>query len=118
MVSRPTASGPAPPGWLGRARLWAGRSGVVAERGPGLGPGLAQAADQVDRRALLVVVDAEAVAERGHLADLAELLVQQERVQADGQGGGGGRRRRAPEPEAVLAAVGGRQAVPGAVPGD
>src|SRR6185436_13279582 len=32
-----------------------GRSGVVAECGPGLGPGLAQAADQVDRRALLVV---------------------------------------------------------------
>src|SRR5690242_5488544 len=88
---------------------------VAAEGGPGRGPRGLQSGGQVDRHSLFVVVDAEAVPERGDLADVGELATEQFRVEVhrDGRGVGGG--RRAPPPEVVGAAVGLRQTVPGAV---
>src|ERR1700760_3864861 len=59
------------------------RSGVVAEGGPGRGPGGPEAGGQIDRHTLFVVVDAEAVAEGGDLADVSELPAEQAGVDVD-----------------------------------
>src|SRR5450631_2787684 len=74
-------------------------SGVVAKRRPGPLPGRPQAGGQVERRALLVVADADPVLERRDLPDPGELAAQQRRVQADDDRGGVAGRRRSPQPE-------------------
>src|ERR1039458_8314294 len=110
---------PPPPrasrGW--RRPLYAG-SGIVAERGPGPGPRLPEPSGQVDRRALLVVTDPQAVVERGDLAHVAELAAQEGRSQADHDRGLVRRGRGPPQPEVVVAAVGLGQAQARAVPVD
>src|ERR1039457_6630811 len=81
-------------------------SGIVAERGPGLGPRFPQSGGQVDRRALLIVTDPQAVVERGDLAHVKELAAQEGRVQVDHDRGAVRGRRWPPQPEVVAAAVG------------
>src|SRR4029077_5400038 len=87
----------------------------LPERGPGPAPRRPQPGGEIDRRSLLVVVDAEAVPERGDAADVGELAAEQSGVDVhrDRRGVSGG--RRAPDPEVVGAAVDLRQAVAGAV---
>src|SRR2546429_5289838 len=65
-----------------------GWSGVIAEGGPDAGPGGAQAGRDVDRRALLVVLDAEAVVVGGDLADDRELAAQHAQVRVDREDAG------------------------------
>src|SRR5580704_6179608 len=95
--------------------LW---SGVVAERRPGPGPRLPEPGGQVDRRALLVVLDPQAVVERRDLVHVPELAAQEGRVQVDRDRGPVRGRRWPPQPEVVGAAVGRGQGEVGAVPVD
>src|SRR5262249_13624157 len=60
------------------------QSGVVAEGGPSLCPRRPQPGGQIDRHALLVIADSDAVAERRDLPHSSEHSAQQRRVKVDG----------------------------------
>src|SRR6516164_4880272 len=88
---------------------------VVAERGPGGGPGLPQPGRDVDLNALLLVRDAKAVPERGDGPDVRELAPEQARVDVHGEDRRVAGWRRSPEPEVVVPAIGRGEAEAGSV---